>query len=353
MEQSNHKRHKNKFAEPRTGVPQSGVLVQDKRQGWWLWIIAALVLGVCVPYGIHHRQYKNTSIPVSRYKHIPTLNELLTMSTDELARQDLAIVNLACAEGLHGSENLDVRACLRQIDGWTASLAGLLKEREFMFYRLADKMDNSINRWRCGAIVQYLNQMVGLSYNPALRDRKTGGVYETSYFRDSRDFLIHGLILGKKRGTCASMPVLFACIARRLGYPIKLVTTRNHLFARWDDPISGERFNIEVTDKSAEFRPDEFYRSGMVKLNPGEVERMGYLVSLSPDREFSSFLHLRAMCLWDMGKLEEAKATMEASARFDMKHRKLDVENHYILEIERQLRVLKMRGTIDQSKRAT
>jgi hypothetical protein len=353
MEQSNHKRHKNKFAEPRTGVPQSGVLVQDKRGGWWLWIIAALVLGVCVPYGIHHRQYKNTSIPVSRYKHIPTLNELLTMSTDELARQDLAIVNLACAEGLYGAENLDVRACLQQIDEWTASLAGLLKEREFMFYRLADKMDNSINRWRCGAIVQYLNQMVGLSYNPALRDRKTGGVYETSYFRDSRDFLIHGLILEKNRGTCASMPVLFACIARRLGYPIKLVTTRNHLFARWDDPISGERFNIEVTDKSAEFRPDEFYRSGMVKLNPGEVERMGYLVSLSPDREFSSFLHLRAMCLWDMGKLEEAKATMEASARFDMKHRKLDVENHYILEIERQLRVLKMGGTIDQSKRAT
>ncbi len=42
-----------------------------------------------------------------------------SQSNDELARGDVAYLNLLAAEGLPGSESLDVRAALAQVDRWT------------------------------------------------------------------------------------------------------------------------------------------------------------------------------------------------------------------------------------------
>ena len=164
--------------------------------------IIAAILGIClVLYAATKWRENFQTILVRDYRHIASLNELLAMSSDDLAEQDLAVMNLACAENLYGAESLDVKACLQQIDEWAKSAGSLLKDREFMYYHAPEKTDHSINKWRCAALVQYLNQIIGLSYNPALKARPTGGVYDTSYFRDSRDFLIHGLVLEKKRGT--------------------------------------------------------------------------------------------------------------------------------------------------------
>jgi hypothetical protein len=42
----------------------------------------------------------------------------LTLSNDELARLDIAAVNLQCALGLPGSERIDVAGCIRTIESW-------------------------------------------------------------------------------------------------------------------------------------------------------------------------------------------------------------------------------------------
>ncbi len=50
-----------------------------------------------------------------------TLDQLRNPSEDDLARFDVAEVDLACAMGLPGSERLDIPACLAWIDcaaGW-------------------------------------------------------------------------------------------------------------------------------------------------------------------------------------------------------------------------------------------
>ncbi len=272
---------------------------------------------------------------------IPSLKDLTNMPPGDLALQDIAVMNLACAEGLYGAEHLNIRTCLRQLDQWAETASRLTKQNEFRFAAQARKTGNSINRWRCAALVQYLNQVVGLSYNPRLKGRPISRPDETSQFHDSRDLFIHGLITESNRGTCASMPVLFAAVARRMGYPIQLVTTRNHLFARWETP--SEAFNIEMTDRFAEFKPDEFYRSFPSLLNPGEVERRGYLVSLTPDRELSAFLHLRALCLWNHGKLDDALVAFEASARLDPDYKEQGQQNYFILEVSRQIEQSKNR----------
>ncbi len=51
------------------------------------------------------------------------------------------------------------------------------------------------------------------------------GPYNAS---DSRFLFIHGLLTGFG-GTCVSMPILYLAIARRLGYPLKLVETKEAL----------------------------------------------------------------------------------------------------------------------------
>ena len=74
---------------------------------------------------------------------------------------------------------------------------------------------------------------------------------------DSRDLFLHGLLrpalnpqpstLNLPRGTCSSMPVLYIAIGRRLGYPLKIVTTKAHLFIRWES--AAERFDLEGTGR--------------------------------------------------------------------------------------------------------
>ncbi|MBL8797887.1 MAG: hypothetical protein JNM56_28575, partial [Planctomycetia bacterium] len=44
---------------------------------------------------------------------------LISLSDAELARLDIAAVNLACAQGLPGAERIDVNRCLATLDYWT------------------------------------------------------------------------------------------------------------------------------------------------------------------------------------------------------------------------------------------
>jgi hypothetical protein len=54
--------------------------------------------------------------------------------------------------------------------------------------------------------------------------------------------------------------VVYAAVGRRLGYPIRLVRTKLHLFNRWDDETTGERFNIDGSAyRGVNSHPDEHY----------------------------------------------------------------------------------------------
>ena len=96
--------------------------------------------------------------------------------------------------------------------------------------------------------------------------------------------------------------MVYAAVGRRLGYPIKLVATRGktsgHLFARWDDPKTGERFNIEASGPGLTTPGDDYFRTRMYDCGP-EVEAEGcYLQSKTPRMELAGFLQGRAWC-WE------------------------------------------------------
>jgi hypothetical protein len=117
------------------------------------------------------------------------------------------------------------------------------------------------------------------------------------------DTFVHGIIHGEG-GTCASLPVVYVAVGRRLCYPLKLVEAKGekdlygHQFCRWDDP-NGERFNIEINKTGLDCPPDDYYRTGQFFVSP-ELEKAGcFLKAATPKEELAGFLVERGCCWRD------------------------------------------------------
>jgi hypothetical protein len=119
--------------------------------------------------------------------------------------------------------------------------------------------------------------------------------------------------LNHPSGTCSSLPVLQVAVGRRLGYPLKLVTTKGHLFLRWEDPH--ERFNIEAAGQGVNRFMDDYYRHWPLEITPVEEAAEGYLKSLTPSEELAVFLSIRGMCLREAARLPEAAEAFAAATR--------------------------------------
>jgi regulator of sirC expression with transglutaminase-like and TPR domain len=133
------------------------------------------------------------------------------------------------------------------------------------------------------------------------------------FFADSRSVFLHGLLGPERVGTCSSLPVLYVAIGRQLGYPLKLVTTRGHLFVRWEG--AGERFNIEATGHGLNRFDDEYYRHWPFEVSKAEESAEGYLKSLTPPEELGVFLSIRGMCLRDLGRQAETADAFAIASR--------------------------------------
>ena len=262
-------------------------------------------------------------MPPKVVRSAKTLEDLLKIPADKLGDVDIAEMNLLCAAGLPGAEKLDVDHALATLDLW-AELVKSVTERHL--YRVtapgyAEHYRHSEAYLRAEMLVQALCEDLGVKYDPSA---KAG----TFSFKDSRVAFIHGMIpaVGQSLadtpgGTCASMPVMYVAIGRRLGYPLKLVTTKGHVFVRWDgkdhpNPAWRERFNMEGTHGFSS-HPDEYYKTWPFKLTDQQVKANGHLVSLTPRQEFAEFLAARGHCGADNGQLAFAARCYENAHGYD------------------------------------
>lgn len=228
-----------------------------------------------------------------------TMEQLRNPTEKDLARFDLAEVDLACAVGLPGSERLDAPSCLTWIDEAAAWANRYTLGTFDRFVGNPDVYDHSEGIFQCVSIMRVLKSGLGVKYNQERVD-------DPEDFTDSRDDFIHGIIDGRG-GTCASLPVLFVAVGRRLGYPLKLVRTARHLFCRWDCP-GGERFNVEVShQKGMSSLSDDHYREWPVRIDdlPPELTTM-FLRSLSPREEVAHAWSKRGHNLHANGRLGES-----------------------------------------------
>jgi hypothetical protein len=248
------------------------------------------------------------------FKQPETLKELLALSPAELEHCDIARMNLLCAEGLPGAENLNVNESLATLDEWTQHIKTEIDRNHHHFQEDPNYYYNSESFYKMLMMAVVLYEDYNIRYNPKWIEAPTEIRDDDHFAADSRDLLIHGLIGEQHMGTCSSMPILYIALARRLGYPVKLVTTKEHLFMRWDSPT--EKFDMDATGKGLDKYDDEFYKKFPFPVTEQEIQEEGYFKSLSPQEELSIFLSTRGTCLVEAGRLAEAMESFKAAYQF-------------------------------------
>lgn len=147
------------------------------------------------------------------------------------------------------------------------------------------------------------------------------------------DSFIHGALL-EAGGTCATLPVLYTAIGRRLGYPLKLVTAWGprsfHVFCRWDQP-GGERFNVEVNASGVSFPDDDYYRR--FGQEPSLEKAGHFLESHRPRQELAGFLVQRGFHFREARNLRQCVNSLGWAAALcpDDEFHRGTVNGHYNL----------------------
>lgn len=239
------------------------------------------------------------------------LAELLTLKRSELPQLDVTLMNLFCAQGLPGAEGLNVQACLETLNGWTQQVNFETKRHLYRYRSNPGEFNNSEAYFRVLMLITVLQQDFNVHYNPVRIRPSDSPEPDDAFFADSRDLFLHGILASRAMGTCVSMPVFYVAVGRRLGYPMKLVTTRDHLFARWESADGKERFNIEGTNQGLNTPDDDYYKTWPRPLTDEEIRAAGYLKSLTPAEELAVFLQTRGNCLRVAGFFDAAAAAYE------------------------------------------
>ena len=240
-----------------------------------------------------------------------SFGQLARLSDQELESVDIARMNLLCAEGLPGSGNLDVDRCLEKLDRWAEHV--LLMERKYApaYQRNRSKYGNSLALFKGVYLGIAIEQDFNCGYNQGLLD--SGAMDDrgsTRFFRDSSDVFINGLI-GSGKGSCSSLPVLMVALGRRCNYPLYLVGCGGHAFTRWDD--GSERVNLEITCQGVNTYSDEHYKEWPRPIDDEEIEQEHLLRNYTGKEMLGVFSSLRAACLKEHKRYEEAKQCYEVA----------------------------------------
>lgn len=242
---------------------------------------------------------------------LPPLNSLVSLTDGELVGIDIALLNLLCACGLPGAEDIDLFSPLSKLDDWADEAKHQVQRNWHRFLADPAGYENSPGYFHILVLITTLQRDLGMRYNP---ERVNDAKFQDPYcvnpdFRDSRDLFIHGILNGPG-GTCASMPVLYTAACRRLGFPVYLVEAKDHLYCRWDgvhgEFFPRERFNIEGSGRGFGQYPDSFYETWPRPLTDFDRTCGAYGKCLTRREELACFLTTRGHCLLDNGRREEA-----------------------------------------------
>jgi hypothetical protein len=247
---------------------------------------------------------------------VPTpasLNAMFALSADELAKVDIARVNLLCAQGLTGSLAEGMDEPLVQLDRWAERVRAETGRHWYRFERNPSEFEGSEGFFRMLMLGAVLAEDYGVHYHSQWRTGVELASDADGFFARAEDVFLSGLLGPERRGTCSSMPVLYVAVGRRLGYPLKLVTTKGHLFVRWEG--AEERFNLEVTGDGLNRFTDDYYRHWPFEVSDKEVKAEGYLKSLDAAGELAVFLSIRGMCLREAGRWNEAEEAFVSASR--------------------------------------
>ena len=211
---------------------------------------------------------------------------------------------MLAARGLPETDKLDSFALLERLDEWARQVRIEICRHLYRFDTTSQRpasefcYSNSLGRFFCWYMLQVLQEDCGVCYHP---DRK----FQPD-FSQPEDLFIHGIVAENGRGgTCASIPIVYVAVGRRLGLPVYLVETRGHLFFRWDDPkgtllqwqnpdlnlwIAPDRFNVEGSGEGIAYYPDSHYIQWPELWQEHDFTHGRYLRSMTVEEDLAAFL---------------------------------------------------------------
>lgn len=255
-----------------------------------------------------------STVTEPHFKQPETYSELIMLSDSDLAKVDIALMNLLCAQGLPSSKPLEIETTLRTLDQW-ARLAQESERRYFPQYQQnPSRYDHSLAKFKAVNLALTLKEDLRCGYNMGLVDSSVmTDIRSTRFFQDSSDLFLHGFMGEARAGSCASLPILMVAVGRRCGYPLYPVSCKGHLYCRWDD--GKERFNIEIAIQGVDSKPDSHYMAWPHRTNEAEATVEGYFKNLTPVQVLAVFSQTRAFCLLENGRYAESAAAYEVTFR--------------------------------------
>lgn len=249
--------------------------------------------------GFAHAEY------AVKKKDYPSLVEILFSGEKYINSIDTAVLNLLCSEGLPGTEHLNINKVLNTINQWTDMVKSKTDKSLSIFYRSPETYRNSIAYFKILVLVTVLEKKLNIRYNPDLISKPSiEDAKKTNFFYHPKNVFLYGVV-EHQMGSCASLPILIASVGRRLGYPLKLVMSKAHLFLRWED--DRERFNIEAAGNGLVCHPDDYYKTFPFPLTQEDLQTKLYLNSFSKNDELALFLEFRGFCLQGREKFVESQ----------------------------------------------
>ena len=287
------------------------------------WLILAFILGAATATILLKKHIKSDE-PVQTPSSSDTLNLnakdfsfVLSLSPEQVADYDMAELNLLCGTGLNGNEKLNLNQCRKALDDLTNMVRAETDRNWQRFQSNPSEYQNSEAYYRMGMLITVIRQDFKAKYNPKLITDPSMRTENEVFFKDASNVFLQGLLTGDKMGTCASMPVLYVAVGRRLGYPVYLVSTKGHLFCRWEN--DKERMNFEGTGDGIRIDPDEKYHKFPFTLTQHEIENSTYLKNLTRAQELAIFLDIRAACLVASDRNAEALIAQAQAVRVAQK----------------------------------
>ena len=281
-----------------------------------LFVLLAIILTTVIAFAgtnmVGSNELVSTKLSVS-----PTnLAQLLALSPEQLEKCDIARMNLLCAEGLRGSENLDIQQNLDMLDSWTRHVEDETTRNYHRFLEHPEEYKNSEAYYRMAMLAIVLQEDFQTHYAPERAIPQILGKREPNdvFFADSKDVFIHGLLGGERRGTCSSLPVLYAAVAQRLGYPVDLASTKDHLYLRYEEGTN--HLNVDAAGEGFITHPDDEYRKWPFPISDEEIKTYGFLKPMSKREILGAFLTIRASNLTSMKKFDEAADSWEATSHY-------------------------------------
>lgn len=287
---------------------------------WKVPVMAGLVALLVIAVLVWGKEPKSSvpvaMIPAANNFVLPEIGSLTKMSNDELTRLGVAKVNLACAKGLGNSPMKDAEAaeCLTRLQQMSNATSLHTANNYYKFVKNPADYENSDIYYKIAMLITVVEKDFSVRYNAAKTTMLPKPGHVDHFYDDPADVFVLGAFGIKRTGTCSSMPVACVAVGRQLGYPLKLVSAKGHLFFRWDDGV--QRMNFECTN-GVNVMTDAKFKSWPLAISEDEIAKGLYLKSLSPRQELAIFLSIRGSVLNYFGKTDQAIEAVRLAHEID------------------------------------